>query len=37
MQDIEGAKAAVFFAPVGSIGRAFMDIESKAFGMGEAG
>ena len=37
MQDIEGAKAAVFFAPVGSIGRAFMDIESKAFGMGETG
>ncbi|MGC6453687.1 MAG: TorD/DmsD family molecular chaperone [Candidatus Puniceispirillaceae bacterium] len=37
MQDIEAAKSAVFYAPVGSIGRAFMDIESEAFGMGEAG
>jgi len=37
MQDIEAAKSAVFYAPVGSIGRAFMDIESEAFGMGETG
>ena len=37
MQDIEAAKAAVFFAPVGTIGRAFMDIESEAFGMDGAG
>ena len=31
--DLESAKNAVFFAPVGSIGKAFMDIESKAFDM----
>ena len=37
MQDIEAAKSAVFYAPVGTIGRAFMDIESAAFDMGEAG
>ena len=37
MQDIEAAKAAVFFAPVGTSGRAFMDIESEAFGMDGAG
>ena len=37
MQDIEAAKAAVFFAPVGTIGRAFMDIESEAFDMDGAG
>ena len=37
MQDIEAAKSAVFYAPVGTIGRAFMDIESEAFGMDGAG
>ena len=37
MQDIEAAKVAVFFAPVGTIGRAFMDIESEAFDMDGAG
>ena len=37
MSDIEAAKSAVFYAPVGTIGRAFMDIESAAFDMGEAG
>ena len=37
MQDIEAAKSAVFYAPVGTIGRAFMDIESAAFDMGETG
>ena len=31
--DLESAKNAVFYAPVGSIGKAFMDIESKAFDM----
>lgn len=29
--DLEGAQAAVFYASVGSLGRAFMDIESDAF------
>jgi TorA maturation chaperone TorD len=37
MQDIEAAKSAVCYAPVGTIGRAFMDIESAAFDMGETG
>ena len=37
MQDIEAAKQAVFYAPVGTIGQAFMDIESAAFDMGEMG
>jgi len=37
MQDIEAAKSAVFYAPVGTIGRAFMEIESEAFDMDEAG
>ncbi len=32
--DLEGAKASVFYAPVGAIGRAFMDIEREAFRMG---
>jgi len=31
--DLETAKNAVFYAPVGSIGKAFMDIESKSFDM----
>lgn len=29
--DLEGAQTAVFYAPVGSLGRAFMDIEADAF------
>jgi TorA maturation chaperone TorD len=37
MQDIEAAKSAVFYAPVGTIGRAFLQIESEAFDMDEAG
>ena len=37
MQDIEAAKSAVFYAPVGTIGRAFMEIESEAFDMDDAG
>jgi TorA maturation chaperone TorD len=37
MQDIEAAKSAVFYAPVGTIGRAFLEIESEAFDMDEAG
>jgi len=32
--DLEGAKASVFYAPVGTIGRAFMNIEREAFRMG---
>ena len=31
--DLEAAKSAVFYAPVGTIGRIFMDIESQAFSM----
>ena len=37
MQDIEAAKSAIFYAPVGTIGRAFLEIESEAFNMDEAG
>ena len=37
MRDIEAAKSAVFYAPVGTIGRAFLQIESEAFDMDEAG
>ena len=37
MQDIEVAKQAVFYAPVGTIGQAFIDIESAAFDMEETG
>ena len=29
--DLEGAKGSVFYAPVGSIGRTFMEIEAEAF------
>jgi TorA maturation chaperone TorD len=29
--DLEGAKNSVFYAPVGKIGRAFMEVESEAF------
>lgn len=32
--DLEGAKSSVFYAPVGAIGRAFMDIEREAFRLG---
>ena len=31
--DLEGAKSSVFYAPVGSIGRTFMQIEREAFRM----
>ncbi len=31
--DLEGAKNSVFYAPVGRLGRAFMEIESEAFRM----
>jgi len=31
--DLEGAKNSVFYAPVGSVGRAFMEIEAEAFRM----
>ncbi len=31
--DLEAAKTAVFYAPVGTMGRIFMDIESQAFSM----
>ena len=32
--DLEAAKGSVFYAPVGAIGRAFLDIEREAFRMG---
>lgn len=32
--DLEAAKGSVFYAPVGAIGRAFMEIEREAFRMG---
>jgi len=31
--DLEGAKTSIFYAPVGSVGRAFMEIEGEAFRM----
>lgn len=31
--DLEGAKNSVFYAPVGRLGRAFMEIEAEAFRM----
>ena len=37
MRDIEAAKTGVFFAPVGTIGRAFLEIESQAFSMDGTG
>ena len=37
MGDVETAKSAVFFAPAGTIGRAFLDIESQAFSMDGTG
>ena len=33
MRDVEEAKTAIFFAPVGTMGRVFLEIESKAFEM----
>jgi TorA maturation chaperone TorD len=33
MQDIEAAKSGVFFAPVGTIGKCFLEIEGQAFSM----
>lgn len=32
--DLEGAKNSVFYAPVGTLGRIFMEIESEAFRLG---
>jgi TorA maturation chaperone TorD len=32
--DLEAAKGSVFYAPVGAVGRAFMEIEREAFRMG---
>ncbi|WP_238368417.1 TorD/DmsD family molecular chaperone [Mesobacterium pallidum] len=32
--DLEGAKNSVFYAPVGTIGRAFIEIETEAFRLG---
>ena len=32
--DLEAAKASVFYAPVGALGRAFMEIEREAFRLG---
>jgi len=37
MRDIEAAKSVVFFAPVGTIGKAFLEIESTAFSMDGTG
>ena len=37
MQDIEAAKTVVFFAPVGTIGKVFLEIESAAFSMDGTG
>jgi len=33
-KDLEGAQGSVFYAPVGALGRAFMEIEREAFRMG---
>lgn len=35
--DLAGAKTAVFYAPVGALGKAFMDVEREAFRMSGAG
>ena len=37
MRDIEAAKTVVFYAPVGTIGKAFLEIESAAFNMDGTG
>lgn len=34
--DLEGAKNSVFYAPVGTVGRLFMDVEAEAFRMSAA-
>jgi TorA maturation chaperone TorD len=34
-EDLQAAKAAVLYMPVGRIGRIFMAIEAEAFGMAE--
>ena len=34
-EDLQGAKAAVLYMPVGRIGRVFMTIEAEAFGMAD--
>jgi hypothetical protein len=33
---LEGAKNSVFYAPVGTVGRLFMDVEVEAFRMSAA-
>lgn len=33
LEDLEGAKNSVFYAPVGTVGRIFMEIETEAFRM----
>ena len=35
-KDLEGARAAVLYAPVGTIGRVLMEVEAQAFAMGAA-
>ena len=37
MRDIEAAKTGLFYAPVGSIGKSFLEIESAAFSMDGTG
>ena len=37
MRDIEAAKTGLFYAPVGSIGKSFLEIESAAFSMDGSG
>ena len=37
MRDIEAAKSVVFYAPVGTIGKTFLEIESAAFSMDGTG
>jgi len=37
MRDIEAAKSAVFYAPAGTLGREFLEIESQAFSMDGTG
>ena len=37
MRDIEAAKTVVFYAPVGTIGKAFLEIESAALAWMEPG
>jgi len=37
MRDIEGSKIAVFYSPIGTIGREFMEIERSSFSMDVTG